>query len=108
MNKRRRDNNEITRRHDLLALRGGKTFKKRKSWRTPKSSHNRSLKGNPLGEKLSEPEGNEMVEWIWRISGGNHQWSGWSGGAAAMEEEHGWWGRKKKEVGLNRSHQPPI
>jgi hypothetical protein len=39
---------------------------------------------------------------------GYHHWSGWSGGAAAMEEEHGWWGRKKKEIGLNHSHQPPI
>jgi hypothetical protein len=39
---------------------------------------------------------------------GNHHWSGWSGEVAAMEEEHGWWRRKKKEIGLNHSHQPPI
>jgi hypothetical protein len=39
---------------------------------------------------------------------GNHHGSGSSGEEAAMEEEHGWWRRKKKEIGLNRSHQPPI
>jgi hypothetical protein len=54
----------ITRRHDLLALKGGKTFKKRQTWRTPKTSHKRSSKRNLFGEKLPEHEGNEKVEFI--------------------------------------------
>jgi hypothetical protein len=57
-----RKNNKITRRNYLLALRRGRTSNRENLGEVQILSHNRSSKGNPLGEKLPEHEGIEVVE----------------------------------------------
>jgi hypothetical protein len=108
MNKRRRESSEITQRHDLLALRRGRPSNRENVGGAQNLPTIDLQKEIPLVKSFRSTRGTKWWSGSGGLVEGNHHGSGWSGEVAAMEEEHGRWRRKKKGIGLDHSHQPPI